>query len=121
VIYVFIPVGWVIFLVGLADFTMGIMRTNPKGVIMLLLFTLIVALGSYAAHALVAGRRPCTCSKTEPEPILEIRTKEDELEDLYLDLIRFMVAYNDKPTMPREDYGRQVQEKKNYIKIVKVL
>lgn len=88
---------------------------------MLLLFTLIVAIGSYSAHALVAGRRPCTCSKTEPEPKLEIRTKDNELEDLYLDLIRFMIAYNDKPTIPREDYERVVQEKKNYINFVKTL
>ena len=88
---------------------------------MLLLFTLIVAVGSYSAHALVAGRRPCSCAKTEPEPKLEIRYKEDELEDLYLDLIRFMVAYNDKPTMDREDYERIIQEKKNYIEFVKAL
>jgi hypothetical protein len=97
------------------------MRTNPKGVIMLLIFTLLVAAGSYGAHALVAGRRPCTCSIPEPEPILEIRTKDDELEDLYLDLIRFMVDYNNKPTMPREDYERQVREKKDYIQFVKAL
>ena len=88
---------------------------------MLLLFTLIVAVGSYGAHALVAGRRPCSCSHPEPEPKLEIRYKEDELEDLYLDLIRFMVAYNDKPTIDREDYVRIVQEKKNYIEFVKAL
>jgi hypothetical protein len=97
------------------------MRTNPKGVIMLLLFTLLVAAGSYGAHALVAGRRPCTCSYHEPDPTLEIRYKEEELEDLYVDMIRFMVAYNDKPTMPREDYIRQLQEKKNYIEFVKAL
>jgi hypothetical protein len=97
------------------------MRTNPKGVIMLLLFTLLVAAGSYGAHALVAGRRPCTCSNPEPDPTLEIRYKEDELEDLYLDLIRFMVDYNNKPNLPREDYERIVREKKQYIEFVKAL
>jgi hypothetical protein len=101
--------------------TMAIMRTNPKGVIMLLLFTLIVAIGSYSAGALVTGRRSCSCSNPEPEPILEIRYKEDELEDLYLDLIRFMIAYNDKSTMTREEYDRIRQEKKNYIEFVKEL
>ena len=88
---------------------------------MLLLFTLIVAIGSYSAHALVVGRRPCACSHQEPEPKLEIRYKDEELEDLYIDLLRFMVAYNDKPTMPREDYDRIVLEKKNYIEFVKAL
>jgi hypothetical protein len=97
------------------------MRTNPKGVIMLLLFTLIVAAGSFGAGALVTGRQSCSCSHPEPEPKLELRYKEDELEDLYLDLIRFMIAYNDKPTMLHEDYARIVQEKKNYIEFVKAL
>jgi hypothetical protein len=97
------------------------MRTNPKGVIMLLLFTLLVAIGSYSAHALVAGHRSCSCSKADVNQALEIRYKEDELEDLYLDLLRFMIAYNDKPTMPREDYDRIVKEKKQYIEFVKAL
>lgn len=85
-----------------------------------LIFVLAVAAGSYVAHGLVNGWKPCTTCSTE-EPKLEIRTKEDELADLSLELVEYMLTNLDNTDVPREEYVRTLNQKRAYINIVKTL